>query len=312
MKCEINGYIFSSEFDSGNLARIERVCRNNDVNEQYHHHPRGKERGSSAESCEDTEFNAWTKMDCEGTPFQNGNRTWFHFSVKSCHSNALIKINILNLNKQGKLFNYGMAPVLKEVRVSCQGKICQCCQWKRVKHTPKYKYSDGQSILSFIHRLPQATSTLTYFAFTYPFNYAECQSMLNILDAKYNSYSETCNKDLYYHREVLCKSLEGNRVDLITISSHHGITDTNDDLIDESNMFPERKRCRKFSSSKKIIFISSRVHPDELCDGKQEFLIESDNVRMTVDLEQVPGYDFCCDAIILVGNEQLIEAGLDV
>ena len=47
-----------SDFDSGNLAKVEKV-----------------------EKC-DNEFNLWTLPDCANTPYENGNRTWFYFSVK--------------------------------------------------------------------------------------------------------------------------------------------------------------------------------------------------------------------------------------
>lgn len=30
----------------------------------------------------EAEFNIWTKPDCCGTEFENGNRTWFYFGMK--------------------------------------------------------------------------------------------------------------------------------------------------------------------------------------------------------------------------------------
>lgn len=30
----------------------------------------------------DVEFNIWTKPDCCGTEFENGNRTWFYFGMR--------------------------------------------------------------------------------------------------------------------------------------------------------------------------------------------------------------------------------------
>lgn len=30
----------------------------------------------------DIEFNIWTKPDCCGTQFENGNRTWFYFGMR--------------------------------------------------------------------------------------------------------------------------------------------------------------------------------------------------------------------------------------
>lgn len=54
----IGSFHFHSDFDSGNLARVEKDEKN------------------------DNHFNLWTLPDCANTPFENGNRTWFHFGVK--------------------------------------------------------------------------------------------------------------------------------------------------------------------------------------------------------------------------------------
>jgi hypothetical protein len=63
----------------------------------------------------DIEFNVWTKPDCEGTPVgPNGNRTWFYFGIRGGHG-KWIKFNLMNLNKQGRLFEMGMLPVFKTI-----------------------------------------------------------------------------------------------------------------------------------------------------------------------------------------------------
>jgi Zinc carboxypeptidase len=69
--------------------------------------------------------------------------------------------------------------------------------------------------------------------------------------------------EIYYHRELLIRSYEGLRVDLLTITSFHGIQSDREENIE--HLFPdnlETPRCHKFKD-KKIIFISSRVHPGE-------------------------------------------------
>lgn len=58
MNESIAGFHFSSDFDSGNLARVIKLEK------------------------DEPEFNLWTLPDCANTVFENGNRTWFHFSVK--------------------------------------------------------------------------------------------------------------------------------------------------------------------------------------------------------------------------------------
>lgn len=84
---------------------------------------------NSKEKQVDVEFNLWTRPDCYGTPFENQNRTWFYFSIRGGEKNQLIKFNVLNLNKQAKLFSQGMHPVIKH---GSNGK------WDRVKDKPVF------------------------------------------------------------------------------------------------------------------------------------------------------------------------------
>lgn len=88
--------------------------------------------------------------------------------------------------------------------------------------------------------------------------------------------------DIYYHRELLIKSYEGKRVDLLTITSFHGITDKREERI--QSLFPEflTPRCHVFKD-KKVVFISSRVHPGEtpasfVLNGFLSLLLDKKNV----------------------------------
>lgn len=102
----------------------------------------------------DVEFNLWTRPDCAGTQYENSNRTWFYFSIRgqpvntkfqpwNLHAflllflggekNQLVKFNVLNLNKQAKLFSQGMHPVIKH---GTNGK------WERIKDKPTFYVSN--------------------------------------------------------------------------------------------------------------------------------------------------------------------------
>jgi hypothetical protein len=50
-----------------------------------------------------------------------------------------------------------------------------------------------------------------------------------------NKLSESSS--IYFHREVLAYSLEGRKVELLTITSHHGKSDEYEDLLPD--LFPE-------------------------------------------------------------------------
>jgi hypothetical protein len=116
-----------------------------------------------------------------------------------------------------------------------------------------------QQITSFFHNvkieLPSTSSSI----FTEPKlpNIVEEPSETKIQNANYDPRDE-----IYYYRELATKSFEGRRIDLITISSFHGIQLEREPRL--RNLFPEgdTPRCHKFRN-KKIVFISSRVHPGE-------------------------------------------------
>lgn len=68
--------------------------------------------------------------------------------------------------------------------------------------------------------------------------------------------------EIYYHRELVIYSVENRRIDLITITRFEGIEDEREERM--KNLFPDfaTPRCHNFKN-KKIIFLSSRVHPGE-------------------------------------------------
>lgn len=68
--------------------------------------------------------------------------------------------------------------------------------------------------------------------------------------------------DIYYYRELLTHSVEHRRVELLTITSFHGVQPEREPRL--RNLFPDERtpRCHTFKN-KKIVFISSRVHPGE-------------------------------------------------
>lgn len=58
------------------------------------------------------------------------------------------------------------------------------------------------------------------------------------------------NNEIYFHRELLIKSVEGRNVDLVTISSFHGIQSKTEDRL--ANLFPDlnTRRCNVFKDKK--------------------------------------------------------------
>ncbi|XP_028028900.1 cytosolic carboxypeptidase-like protein 5 isoform X2 [Bombyx mandarina] len=243
---ECGGFYFIHNFDSGNLGHVERVPTELIAP--------GINHKTNAPETPDYEFNIWTRPDCAGTEFENGNRTWFYFGVQATEQNVLVRLNLVNLNKQGKMYNQGMAPVTRTL----PGKP----QWERIRDRPVHSTDDNTFMLSFKYRTADNLKATTFFAFTYPFSFAELQIALNSIDLKMLPLPPPQSPDdIYYYRECLIHSLEGRRVDLLTVSSYHGISTDREEKL--TNLFPENhERPFKFPN-KKVVFISARVHPGE-------------------------------------------------
>ncbi|CAH1254063.1 AGBL5 [Branchiostoma lanceolatum] len=270
MEVRCGGLLFTSKFDSGNLARVERCCRD-DSDEG------GGPGGSPL--TPDFEFNVWTKPDAAGTPHENGNRSWFHFGIRGYPPGKLLKINIMNMNKQGKLYSQGMTPLYKT--------IPHQPKWQRIRDKPTYETDNGNFILSFTHRFAETRGGTTYFTFCYPWSYTECQERLTQLDEKFSACKDLDPKStpdcLYYKRELVTLSIDKNRIDLITITSCHGMLDEREPRLEK--LFPEKDEPRphKFKG-KRVFFLSSRVHPGEtpasfVFNGFLDFILREEDPR---------------------------------
>ncbi|XP_042747844.1 cytosolic carboxypeptidase-like protein 5 isoform X4 [Lagopus leucura] len=298
MEVRCGGLLFSSRFDSGNLARVEQVGP-----------PEGRAApGGSALPAADYEFNVWTRPDCAHTEYENGNRSWFYFSVRGGAPGKLIKLHILNMNRQSRLYAHGMAPFVRTV----PGRP----RWERVRERPCFQVRgrpgwggrerlcmaaccplssalclsqmvEAQFVLSFVHRFLEHRGTTTYFAFCYPFSYTECQEMLAQLDSRFEECRHMAPSSpldsVYYHRELLCHSLDKLRVDLLTVTSCHGMQERREPRLDK--LFPDtatpRPRC---FTGKRVFFLSSRVHPGEtpssfVFNGFLHFILREEDPR---------------------------------
>uniref|UniRef100_A0A8C8FPV1 Cytosolic carboxypeptidase-like protein 5 n=1 Tax=Oncorhynchus tshawytscha TaxID=74940 RepID=A0A8C8FPV1_ONCTS len=266
MEVRVGSVVFSSRFDSGNLGRVEKV--------DSFPSDAACPTSTTLSSTPDYEFNVWTRPDCAGTEHENGNRSWFYFSVRGALPGRLLKVNVMNMNKQSKLYNQGMAPLVKTV----PGRT----RWERVRDRPTYEMVDNQFILSFTHRLLEVKGATTFFSFSFPFSYSESQDLLTQLDQRYPD-TATCGDSVYFHREVLCHSLDGNRVDLLTVTSCLGMQEEREHRLDK--LFPdaETPRPHRFTG-KQVFFLSSRVHPGEtpssfVFKGFLNFILRHDDPR---------------------------------
>ena len=107
----------------------------------------------------DYSFRIWTRPDCAGTEFENGNRTWFYFGFKyggttmmddpkDPDSYPTLRFTVMNLNKQSKLFSQGHSPIIMVVplphtihafgkdKVGLKQQYPQT--WERIRDKPTY------------------------------------------------------------------------------------------------------------------------------------------------------------------------------
>ncbi|XP_056873745.1 cytosolic carboxypeptidase-like protein 5 isoform X3 [Takifugu flavidus] len=279
MEARFGNVVFSSKFDSGNLARVEKVKDNASPPADTSPSSCGP---SGANLSPDYEFNVWTKPDCGGTEHENGNRSWFYFSVKGTAPGKILKINVMNMNNQRKLYSQGMAPLVRTL----PGKN----RWERVRDRPTSEIVNNQFILSFTHRQSEVRGATTFFSFCFPFSYGECQEMLDQFDKSFLDAAQltpnSAPSTVYYHRELLCNSLDGNRVDLLTVTNCSGMQEEREPRLPK--LFPDASTPRAHCfPGKKVFFLSSRVHPGEtpssfVFNGFLNLILRKDDPRAHV------------------------------
>jgi hypothetical protein len=125
--------------------------------------------------------------------------------------------------------------------------------------------------MRFDHLFDCAAEDTTYFALTFPFSYTDCQELLNTYEQTFESHPK-----IYFYRELLTTSLEGRRVDMLTITARGNESDTTEELIPK--LFPESS-ARPTRFKKPTIFVTARVHPGEtqgshMLNGLLSFLLK--------------------------------------
>ncbi|CAK9111017.1 unnamed protein product [Durusdinium trenchii] len=186
-----------------------------------------------------------------------------------------VVLTIRNLNNHRKLFRDGYRPWCK-----MPGK-----PWSRLPDTPQLGFAivEGEEMgIRWRHEASRGSGTV-YYAFCAPYSYLDCQGLLEDLEDTFSScpsfswpdegrgalrnLSKSINDDwwpkagtdLLFRRQLLNRSLQGRRVDLLTVSKASGLKELEvwpPDLPCESPQVPKM-------AERPIVFISARVHPGE-------------------------------------------------
>ncbi|KAJ3125319.1 Cytosolic carboxypeptidase 1 [Nowakowskiella sp. JEL0407] len=231
-KIDPKSLIFDSRFESGNLQIASKVS--------------------------ETDYDLILESDIN-TEMGRHNQ-WFFFSIQRMQANLPYRFSFINMSKTNSQFNSGMQPVMFSLSENC---------WRRVGENVCYfrnNYRKEDESLTDVSSLTYSTLQLNitfkkandvcFLAYHYPYTFTDLQDFLNLshLDPDFNNRCV---------RQELCRTLGGNRVDLLTIT----------DFQDTSIEMNERR----------YIFLMSRVHPGEsnssfILEGGIKFLLSDDEV----------------------------------
>ncbi|NXU07145.1 CBPC2 carboxypeptidase, partial [Buphagus erythrorhynchus] len=156
---------------------------------------------------------------------------WFYFRVQNTRQEPLYRFTIANMAKPKSLYGQGLQPLLYSQQDA------QTCGigWRRVGTDIRYcRGSAGEPPLfqlSWTVRFPHDSDTC-FFAACYPYTYSDLQRYLRALAAD-------PVRSRYCTVQALCRSLAGNSVYLLTITSPGG------------------------TAGKRVVVASARVHPGE-------------------------------------------------
>eukprot|EP01031_Cornospumella_fuschlensis_P030739 gene30739-37141_t len=233
---KFNDITFSSNFDNGNLARVERTA-----NRPF-------------------EFKIWTAPDNMGTEHQSRHCSWFYFTITGAPMGCVLRICIANASGNSGLWKHDMRPVYR----------CNTTnqRWVRIKSSVRFQKdspsSETPNQVVFEHGVDMEGDKIS-FAFTYPYTYTQLIEELDQHDAAHtNNFSE--QGSIFYQRELLTKSGDNRRIDLLTITNidQHMSKQEREPL--HPGLFPEAAgpTSRPPVFHKEVIFISSRVHAGEV------------------------------------------------
>ena len=148
----------------------------------------------------------------------NGYSQWFFFKVSNTSRGQTVKFNILNQYKLNNLYRMGMKVILYSKRESEEKNL----SWHRGGDNIQY-YENGYSksstdykpyfTLSWEHTFLYDDDDV-YFAYSYPYTYSNFENMLFKIESDAH-LRNICQ------RSPLCKTLAGNRVDVLTITESH-------------------------------------------------------------------------------------------
>ncbi|XP_013208067.1 cytosolic carboxypeptidase 2 [Microtus ochrogaster] len=259
---EDNTLLFESRFESGNLQKAVRVG-------VY-------------------EYELTLRTDL----YTDKHTQWFYFRVQNTRKDVTYRFTIVNLLKPKSLYALGMKPLMYSQLDAATYNV----GWRREGQEIKYyknNTDDGQQpfyCLTWTLQFPHDQDTC-FFAHFYPYTYTDLQCYLLSI-ANNPIQSQFCKL------RALCRSLAGNTVYLLTITSP--------------------SRTPQEAATKKAVVLSARVHPGEsngswIMRGFLDFILgNSPDAQLLRDIFVFKVIPMLNPDGVIVGNYRCSLAGRDL
>ncbi|KAJ8402929.1 hypothetical protein AAFF_G00362430 [Aldrovandia affinis] len=220
------------------------------------------------------------------------NTQWFYFRVRNMKVGVTYRFTIVNLMKSSSLYSLGMKPLLySEQTAQAQG-----VGWHRAGTDIKYYCNqtqhEGHALysLTWTCQFPCEGDTC-YFAHCYPYTYSDLRRYLSGVTSDPITAA-------HCRLRVLCHSLAGNAVYVLTITSH--------------------STSREAGQAKPAVVVTARVHPGEtnsswMMQGLIDFLLgDSADARLLRDTFVFKVVPMLNPDGVVVGNYRCSLAGRDL
>ncbi|XP_068595948.1 cytosolic carboxypeptidase 2-like [Brachionichthys hirsutus] len=259
---------FESRFESGNLQKAVQV------------------------GIYDYELTLQTDM------YTKKHTQWFYFRVRNTKAGVTFRFTIINLMKSSSLYSQGMRPLLYSERAAEEKGVgwhrtgSNITYYRNDNQNSKSKTSDTVALYSLTWTLQfPSDSDTCYLAHCYPYTYSHLQHYLQRISSNPAVVS-------YCKLRVLCHSLAGNAVYVVTISSRGG--------------------GKVENRTKKVVVLTARVHPGEtngswMMEGLLDFLLgDSEDAQLLRDTFIFKVVPMLNPDGVVVGNYRCSLAGRDL
>ncbi|KAF4741498.1 hypothetical protein FOZ62_003228 [Perkinsus olseni] len=173
-----------------------------------------------------------------------GNTQWFFFSISNITKGKRVKLNLVTMGKPSSLFQKGMQPVVWSAREFHQGdgmgwsrgagigslqygktnahrhlltsvaaglKMGEVCDGVAAVEVPRQAASFAEASVLTFEYTPQWEDDTVFFAYTFPYTLTRLQGFIKEMEGSQGGRR-------YLTRYPLCRSLAGNRLDVLTIT----------------------------------------------------------------------------------------------